>query len=211
VKEEKRLRKAAERAAELAGPLQLRERLRNQWEALDVARHVLDSLDHSVRYGLIIFSAVNTGAVILLVRPHLFPNLASGTLVLMRILGALYLGVALWILFYAIRSLSPRLVPNELARLAEQTDTHRTPSEDHILLMTLRPVGLQPSTLASFHEGWRGLTGEELSRELSEAILISKHMMERKYAVLNRLYPALAVMLLLAALLILVMASIPGA
>jgi len=55
------------------------------------------------------------------------------------------------------------------------------------------------------------LTSEELSQELSEAILISKHMMERKYAVLNRLYPALAVMLLLAALLILVMASIPRA
>jgi hypothetical protein len=211
MKEQKRLRKEAEQAARDAGPLALRERIRNQWEALEVARRVLDSLDHSVRYGLIIFSAVNTGAVILIVRPHLFPNMAAGTLLLLRILGGLYVGVALWILFYAIRSLSPRLGPQELARLTEQTDTHRTSSEDHILLMTLRPVGVEPSTLAAFHDGWRGLTGEELSRELSEAILISKHMMERKYAVLNRLYPALAVMLLLAAVLILVMAAVPAA
>ena len=94
--------------------------------------------------------------------------------------------------------------------MSEQTDTHRTSQEDHILLMTLRPVGSEPSTLTTFHDGWRGLTGEELSRELSEAILISKHMMERKYAVLNRLYPALAVMLVLAAVLILVIAALPS-
>jgi len=208
--DENRLRKEAKRAARLAGPLSLRQRIRNQWEALDVARRVLDSLDHSVRYGLIIFSAVNTAAVILIVRPTLLPSLPPGTQLVLRILGGLYLLVALWILFYAIRSLSPRLGPQELARLAEQTDTHRTSAEDHILLMSLRPVGAAASTLAGFHEGWRGLTGEELSRELSEAILISKHMMERKYAVLNRLYPALAVMLVLAAVLVLIIAAHPA-
>ena len=211
MKEEKRLQKEAEQAAREAGPLELRERIRNQWEALDVARRVLDSLDHSVRYGLIIFSAVNTAAVVLIVRPQLLSSLPPAALWVMRGLGGLYLLVALWILFYAIRSLSPRLAPHELARLKEQTDAHRTSSEDHILLMALRPVGAESSTLAAFHDGWRGLTGEELSRELSEAILISKHMMERKYAVLNRLYPALAVMLLLAAVLILVIAALPTA
>ena len=109
MKEEKRLRKLAEQAARDAGPLPLRDRIRNQWEAVETARRVLDSLDHSVRYGLIIFSAVNTAAVVLIVRPHLFSGLTPGALLLFRSLGALYLLVALWILFYAIRSLSPRL------------------------------------------------------------------------------------------------------
>jgi hypothetical protein len=209
--EDKQLRKEAERAARLRGPLSLRQRIRNQWEALDVARRVIDSLDHSVRYGLIIFSAVNTGAVILLVRPHLFPNMTATTLLVLKAIGAFYIGVALWILFYAIRSLSPRLVPRELARLTAETGEHLGASEDHVMLMSLRPGIRQHGTLAEFHESWRSLNGEQLSRELSEAILVARHMMERKYAVLNRLYPALGVMLLLAALLIIVMASIPGA
>lgn len=210
MEEDQRLRKEAERAAEVTGPLALRERIRNQWEALGIARHVLDGLDHSVRYGLIIFSAVNTGAVILIVRPTLFENLNPGSLLVLKGLGALYVGVALWILFYAVRSLSPRLPPRELARLIAQTGSHRVVSKEHILLMTLRPVAPEDRTLDAFHEGWQTVTGEELSRELSEAILISKNMMERKYAVLNRLYPALAVMLLLAALLIVTLASTSG-
>jgi hypothetical protein len=190
-------------------PLGIRERLRNQWEAIGIARHVLDGLDHSVRYGLIIFSAVNTGAVILIVRRDMFAALGPAALVILKVLGGLYVAVALWILFYAIRSLSPRLPAKELARLIAQTGAHRAVAKEHILHMTLRP-GAPESTLTAFHEGWQTMTGEELSLELSEAILIAKHMMERKHAVLNRLYPALAVMLFLAALLIIVLATIPG-
>src|SRR6185436_16818911 len=108
------------------------------------------------------------------------------------------------ILFYAIRSLSPRLPPKELARLVSQTDAHRIVSKDLILLMTLRPLPAESITLGHFHDGWKAVTGEELSRELSEAILIAKNQVERKYAVLNRLYPGLAAMLFLAALLIIV-------
>ena len=63
---------------------------------------------------------------------------------------------------------------------------------------------------AHFHDGWKSVTGEELSRELSEAILIAKNQVERKYAVLNRLYPGLAAMLFLAALLIVVLAALPS-
>ena len=188
--------------------LNIRERIRNQWEAIGIARHVLDGLDHSVRYGLLIFSAVNTGAVILIVRRDMFAAVSPLALLILKGLGALYVGVALWILFYAIRSLSPRLPPKELARLIAQTDAHRIATREHILLMTLRAQ--ESTTLGVFHEGWQTVTGEELSLELSEAILISKNMMDRKYAVLNRLYPALAVMLFLAALLIIVLATIPG-
>ena len=198
------------RGGEPEGPLSLKERLRNQWEAVGIARHLLDGLDHSVRYGLIIFSAVNTGAVILIARPSLFENLSPGTLLILKGLGALYVGVALWILFYAIRSLSPRLPPRQLARLIAQTDAHLIASREHILLMTLRPLVPEHRNLAAFHEGWQTVTGEELSRELSEAILIAKNMMERKYAVLSRLYPGLAVMLLLAAVLVVTMAAASG-
>lgn len=209
--DENSLLKEAKRAAKQAAPLSQRQRIRNQWEALDVARRVLDSLDHSVRYGLIIFSAVNTGAVILLVRPNLFPNLSPTMLLVFKALGALYVGVAVGILFYSIRSLSPRLVPKELARLTAETGEHLGASEDHIMLMSLRPGLIRHGTLAEFHQSWRNLTGEQLSRELSEAILVARHMMERKYAVLNRLYPALGIMLVLAALLVIAMASIPNA
>ena len=191
-------------------PLGIRDRLRNQWEAIGVARHVLDGLDHSVRYGLLIFSAVNTGAVILIVRKDMFSALSPLTLLLLKALGALYVGVALWILFYAIRSLSPKLPAKELARLIAWTDAHRVADREHILLMTVRPLAEESTRLGIFHEGWQTVTGEELSRELSEAILIAKNQAERKYALLDRLYPALAVMLLLAALLIVVLAAIPG-
>src|SRR5438876_5667087 len=50
---------AARRGARTAS---IRERIRNQWEILNLERRFAEDLDRSVRYALIVFGIVNTGA-----------------------------------------------------------------------------------------------------------------------------------------------------
>lgn len=94
-----------------SGPMVPRERLRNQWEALDLARRALEDAEKSVRYALLIFGVLNTVVVLLLTRRQEFsaaPGWArSGT----TVLEVAYAVVAVTVLVFAIRSLRPSLRP----------------------------------------------------------------------------------------------------
>jgi len=55
LREERRVeRRRRRRLAETTEPLSIRERIRNQWEVLDLERRFLEDLDQSVRYALIV-------------------------------------------------------------------------------------------------------------------------------------------------------------
>lgn len=177
-------------------PLAIRERLRNQWDVLDLQRRLLDNADQRVRYGLVIFGAVNTGVVVLISRAPAFSNVAPTGGVLLRAVAALYVVVAFIVLGDSLRSLRPALSPRTLASMMAGDDGTRRREQ---VLLTLLPTGAAEARLADLHRAWCQLTGEQLSAELSQASHICSGMMQTKLAAVRRLYSALAVMLFLAA------------
>ncbi|MFN8574113.1 MAG: hypothetical protein U0132_18795 [Gemmatimonadaceae bacterium] len=177
-------------------PLGIRERLRNQWDVLDLQRRLLENADQRVRYGLVIFGAVNTGVVVLLTKAPAFSELSPTAVMVLRAVAIVYVIVAFTVLGDSLRSLRPALSPKTLVHmLAGFTGP---PRRDQVLL-TLMPTEKNQLRLADLHRAWCGVTGEQLSAELSQASVICSSMMDTKLVAVRRLYAALAVMLLLAA------------
>ncbi len=177
-------------------PLRIRERLRNQWDVLDLQRRLLENADQRARYGLVIFGAVNTGVVVLLTRAPAFSNIAPSSGMLLRVVAVLYVIVAFVVLGDSLRSLRPALSRRTLASMMTGDDGSLRREQ---VLLTLMPNGAKELRLADLHHAWCRLTGEQLSAELSQASHICSSMMHTKLVAVRRLYSALAVMLLLAA------------
>jgi hypothetical protein len=177
-------------------PLELRERLRHQWDVLDLERRMLENAEHRVRYGLIIFGAVNTGVVLFLARQPLLIPLSPSLALLLRAMAALYVLVAFTVLAGALRSLRPGLSARQIARLVK---SELVPERRDQVLLSLIPTGEGLARLSELHRAWRTVSAEQLSAELTQACLIISTDMEGKAIVMRRLYASLGVMLALAA------------
>jgi hypothetical protein len=177
-------------------PLNLRERIRNQWDVFELQRHLLESLDQMVRYGLLIFGAVNTGVVILISRPTIMVGLSPDVATVARGVGILYGVTAFLLLADAVRSLRPRLAASDMRAMGIDPSLGLDTTS---VLMTLIPVGDAMGRLGSLHEHWQRASGESFSRELSEASRLCAILIERKSARLQRIFLTLGCMLLLAA------------
>lgn len=198
--DEKPTKRERERLAEASQPLPIRERLRNQWEVLSFERRQLEWMDQSVRYALVIFTTVNAFAAILLTRADILFPLSPSTLLVTRVLAAVYGVLTVTILLIAVRSLRPGHSPADLASLSA------APADEHgarplRVLQTLMPAGVDHASLAVLHDSWSTISGEELSGELTQACIVLRSLVETKYHALRRLYTGLAVMLSLAAIL----------
>jgi len=197
----KRARKRADKAGRRKSddrhePLALRERLRHQWDVLDLERRMLENAEHRVRYGLIIFGAVNTGVVLLLARQPLIAPLSPSLALLLRGMAALYVLVAFTVLAGALRSLRPGLSARQITRLVR---SEFVPERRDQVLLSLIPTGEGLARLSELHRAWRTVSAEQLSAELTQASLIISTDMEGKAIVMRRLYASLGVMLTLAA------------
>jgi hypothetical protein len=198
--DEKHTKRERERLAEANQPLPIRERLRNQWDVLSFERRQLEWMDQSVRYALVIFTTVNAFAAILLTRADILFPLSPSTLLVTRVLAAVYGVLTVTILLIAVRSLRPGHSPADLTSLSA------APADEHgakplRVLQTLMPAGVDHARLAVLHDSWRTISGEELSGELTQACIVLRSLVETKYHALRRLYTGLAVMLSLAAIL----------
>lgn len=193
-KAEKRRRKQGDAEHK---PLKMRERVRNQWDVFDLQRRMLDTVEHSVRYALVIFGAVNTGVVILMTRESLLAGLSPSMASVLRVVSTLYGLAAFVALTDAVRSLRPRLLPRDIRRMGFDPITFRP--GDGVILPVI-PTGGAATRLSALHQNWQKVSAEALSEELSTASRACAALVEVKAHALWRLYRMLAVMLVLVAL-----------
>jgi hypothetical protein len=158
-------------------------------------------MDQNVRYAMVVFGVANTGAVLIITRTELFARLSGAGLLVTRVVAVLYMLAAFMIMMDAIRSLRPRLSPEDLARLGMSLPTFGPGSTVRALLAML-PTGVEHPSLPDLHRAWQRMSGEELSQELSMVFLVSKGQTDVKYSTLRRLYTSVAMMLVLVGLLV---------
>ena len=196
-KQDKRERKRLEAGQE---PLEMRERLRNQWEVVGLQRRILQDMDRSVRYGLVIFTAANTGAALLISRTHLIVGEAAQASLALKILMVLYLALAAVILMNSVRSLRPVLTPQEVVKLGKAVmgEEHFRPLR---VMLPLLPTKGDLESLRGVHQAWQNASGDEISLELTQTSLILKCLIEIKHSGVHKLYTNLVRMLVMAAVL----------
>jgi len=202
LREERRVeRRRRRRLAETTEPLSIRERIRNQWEVLDLERRFLEALDQSVRYALIIFGVINTAAVLVLARGNVLSGGSGPTEWRVRLFVALYALLAFNTLRDALRSLRPPLSATALTGIRAPRALPQDGSETPVAVRVL-PTGASRPSEEDYHGAWQRISGEELSRELSLASLALSGLGTSKLSVLHKLYSGVTLSLLLTAVLI---------
>jgi len=193
-KQRKKDRRRLRQARELLG---VQERVRHQWDVLDLERRLVEDLDRSVRYALIVYGVTNTAAVLIATRSDLFVTMTPAAIGILRVLSAVYAVVAFATLAYAIRSFHPKLTLETMAGVrALASGAGVRPFL--VILPSPAPIPMP----AELDAAWERTSREELSRELTIATLASKAASDRKHATLKRLYTGLWLMLLLGAMMI---------
>ena len=202
LREERRVeRRRRRRLAETTEPLSIRERIRNQWEVLDLERRFLEDLDQSVRYALIVFGVINTAAVLVLARGNALSGGSGPTEWGVRLFVTLYALLAFNTLRDALRSLRPPLSATSLTGIGAPPTLPQSGSETPVALSVL-PTGASRPSEEDYHRAWQRISGEELSRQLSIASLALSALGTSKLAALHKLYAGVTLSLLLTAVLI---------
>ena len=181
-----------------AKPLRVRERLRHQWDALDLQRRILEDMNQSVRYALIIFGTVNTAVVFVMLRVPYLTSLPGSQLAI-RVTVASYALFAFAVLIDAVRLLRWRVSGAEFA--AWRRELAERGYDDQVLL-SLFPFGNGQASLDARVRAWQNASGEQLSVELTQLCGFLSTLFDTKAASLRRLYTALSVMLPLAAVVV---------
>jgi len=189
-KERKRLKRARK-------PLPLQERLHHQWNVLDLERRLVEDLDRSVRYALIVYGVTNTAAVLIATRSSVFVSMAPEATAILKVIAAVYAVLAFVTLAYAIRSFRPKLTLETMAGVRALADGAGVRP-----LLTILPSAAPSPSPAELDTAWERISREELSRELSIATLASKAASDLKHAALKRLYTGLTLMLILGAMML---------
>jgi hypothetical protein len=183
-------------------PMVTRERLRNQWEALDQVRRALEDTEKSVRYALLIFGVLNTMVFLLLTRRQDLGAMSgwarSGT----TVLDITYAVVAVAVLVFAIRALHPSLHPWEVHFRAASTEPVWPAGDAPDGVVLFRDVLKYSSQ--GYRQAWRNLTDEQLSGELASLAYLLAGRAHRKHENLRRLYGGLGILLALGAAMFLV-------
>jgi len=178
-------------------PMVTRERLRNQWESLDLVRRALEDAEKSVRYALLIFGVLNTMVFLLITRRQDFSAMSgwarSGT----TVLDIVYAVGAVAFLVFAIRALHPSLHPWE-AHFRASSPKPVLPTGQALDGVVLFRDVLKYSS-QGYWQAWRNLTDEQLSAELAGLQYILTGRAHRKHENLRRLYAGLGILLALGA------------
>src|SRR6266705_4053388 len=188
------------RLADALEPLSIRERIRNQWEILDLERRFAEDLDRSVRYALIVFGVTNTAAVLVLARANVLGAGSGLAMWGVRLLLALYALLVLNTLRDALLSLHPPLSAMPFAGIGRPALSHD--DSESPLSLSILPIGASRPSEEDYHRGWQQISGEELSRQLSVASLFLGGLGESKNAALRKLYAGVTLSLLVTAVLI---------
>ena len=181
-------------------PMITRERLRNQWEALDLVRRALEDAEKSVRYALLIFGVLNTMVFLLLTRRDL-SAMSGFARVGNTALDVTYAVVAVAVLVFAIRALHPSFHAWE-AHFRAGSNEPVSPAGRADGVVLFRDV--LKYSIDGYQQAWRNLTDEQLSAELASLSYILTWHANRKNENLRRLYGGLGILLVLGAAMFLV-------
>jgi hypothetical protein len=201
------VKKMRRRLVQAGEELSIGERIRNQWEVIELERRLSEGLDKRVRYALIVFGVTNAAALLVLSRFDAFKQDPGPAAWAGRVFGVMYVILAVVVLREALRGLRPRLSAAEFEHLAKQPileDPAETPVSHGIL-----PVGSSRPSPKEYHARWQRITGEELSRQLSEISLAFSGLADTKLAALRHLYSALALSVALTACLMVALVLVP--
>jgi hypothetical protein len=118
-----------------------------------------------------------------------------------------YVILAVMILRDALRAMRPRLSAAEFEHIARQPILD-DPAET-LVSHGILPVGSSRPSPLEYHARWQRITGEELSRQLSEISLAFSGLAETKLAALRHLYSTLALSVVLTACLMVALLLVP--
>jgi len=178
-------------------PMVPRERLRNQWEALDMVRRALEDAEKSVRYALLIFGVLNTMVFLLLTRRQDWNTMSGWARIGNTALDITYAVVAVAVLVFAIRALHPSFRTWE-AHFRAGSDESVSPAghaPDGVVLFR----DVLKYSIDGYQHAWRSLTDEQLSAELASLSYILTGRADRKNENIRRLYRGLGILLALGA------------
>lgn len=203
------VRRMRRRLAEAAEVMRVDERIRNQWEIVDLEHRLSEALDKRVRYALVVFGMTNAAAVLVLTRfDHGRTSVAPASWAI-RSLGLAYALLAVKILRDALRALRPRLSIKELDQVIRQRVLD-DPS-DTLVSRGVLPVESSRPSHVEYHARWQRITGEELSRQLSVVSLSFSTLADDKLVALRHLYKGLSVSVLLTACLVIILLLVGSA
>lgn len=200
------VKKLRRHLVEASEELSIRERIRNQWEVIELERRLSEDVDRRVRYALLVFGVTNAAAVLALARFDIFGQDAGPAAWAGRVFGVVYVILAVMILRDTLRALRPRL-SGEFERIVRQPVLD-DPGEA-LASRGILAVGPSRPSPAEYHTQWQRLTGEELSRQLSEIALAFTGLGATKSAALRHLYRALALSVVLTACLMVTLLVVP--
>jgi hypothetical protein len=186
-------------------PLDLRERLRSQWENVNYLRHGLEDMDRSARIALVVFSVVNAGVAVLGARAAGVAELSFHGRLAIATLALVYVIVLVAILSQSLRALRAQFSGREFAGFLRACGSAAPVTSG--VLFTLFPTGSSttPRDPAGYRKAWGRLTGEQLSAELADTSLLYVLVLEVKHRALNL---GLGIMVIIAVVAILVFSLI---
>jgi hypothetical protein len=201
------VKKLRRRLVEASQELSIRERIRNQWEVIELERRLSEGVDRRVRYALLVFGVTNAAAVLALARFDTFGQDSGPAAWVGRVFAVVYVILAVIILRDALRAMRPRLSAAEFELIARQPILD-DPAET-LVSRGILPVGSSRPSPGEYHARWQRITGEALSRQLSEISLAFSGLAETKLAALRHLYSALARSVVLTACLMVALLLVP--
>jgi hypothetical protein len=183
-------------------PMVTRERLRNQWETLDLVRRALEDAEKSVRYALLIFGVLNTMVFLLLTRRLDLSAMSGFARAGNTALDVTYAVVAVAVLVFAIRALHPSFHAWEAHFRASSNEPVSSAGHAPDGVVLFRDV--MKYSIDGYRQAWRSLSDEQLSAELASLSYILTWHANGKNENLRRLYGGLGILLALGAAMFLV-------
>lgn len=196
-KELKRIAREARRSESDAGPMRPELRYRALLSILKMETDFLDLADKKARFALVIMSALNAVALVIVVRGGAALAAPGPWALAMRVELALYGAATLYYIRQAIESLRPRgKVGRSAAGLPREIVAGAS-------MQVLFHADIAPREREEFRGLWQHLRLDNLTTELADQLHMVSRINVLKFAALGRLYQGVGVMTVLLTLLLL--------
>jgi hypothetical protein len=196
-KDHRRRQRALRRVEETAGPMEPELRFRVLLSILKMETDFLDLADKKARFALVIMSALNAIALVLIMKGAEMITAPGAWGRSLRVLLACYFAGTIFYIWQAIEALRPR---GQRGRCTTALPSEITPEAS---MRVLFHTDIAARERDDFRTLWSGLRLDNVCTELSDQLHMVSRINVMKFAALGRLYQGVGVMtfLLTAALL----------
>lgn len=189
-KEARRHQRELKRAEASAGPMQPELRFRVLLSILKMETDFLDLADKKARFALVIMSALNAIALVLIMRFGAIVTAPGAWGTAVRVELALYFAGTVFYIWQAIEALRPRGKRCRLAVLPSEI----TPESS---MRALFHTDIAARDEAEFRRLWASLRLDNVTTELADQLHMVSRINVKKYQALGRLYQGVGVMTVL--------------